>query len=212
MDHSYLAYDFFRITGAIPGFLWLRPKLIYENDAARRRIRGGALLIANHVGFLDPVNLMVSIWYRRHHFICLKEFFNGRFRHWLFTCFHCIPIDRDRFSFQSLREITEHLEAGKLVTMFPEGHITGGTTLSSFKSGMVLLAHRSRKPVIPVYVVPRKNAFQRLRVIVGEPLDIYTELGAHPSLTDVNRMAEMLHDKEKALQELQGGRTGGKLK
>ena len=31
----------------------------------------------NHDGFFDPIYLMFAIWYRRHRFICRKEFFDS---------------------------------------------------------------------------------------------------------------------------------------
>ncbi len=65
----WLPFDFVRITAA-PGLLWFRPKIIYENENAKKKIRGGALLISNHIGLFDPMYLMMAIWYRRHRFIC----------------------------------------------------------------------------------------------------------------------------------------------
>ena len=99
---KYLVYDFVKVTAALPGLLWLRPRWRYENKEARRRIRGGAVVIANHVGFFDPIYVMFAIWYRRHHFICGKEFFESKSR-WWFEHFLCIPVDRGNF-----KDIAEH--------------------------------------------------------------------------------------------------------
>ncbi len=121
----YLFYDFVRFTAAIPGIIWFRPKVVYETPEAKRCLKkGGALLIANHVGLFDPMFLMLGIWYRRHHFVCLKQFFEKPFRRALFKGFLCIPIDRENFNMSSFREVTSHLKAGQLVCRFPEGHIS----------------------------------------------------------------------------------------
>ena len=45
---SYFFYDFVKITAAIPGLIWFRPKRIYVNENAKKKIKGGALLISNH--------------------------------------------------------------------------------------------------------------------------------------------------------------------
>ena len=50
----YWFFDLTKTTAAIPGLLWLRPKWIYESPKAKERIRGGALLCANHQSLLDP--------------------------------------------------------------------------------------------------------------------------------------------------------------
>ena len=43
--------DFMRVSGALPGLLWLRPKIRYTTEKAKKRIRGGALVISNHTSF-----------------------------------------------------------------------------------------------------------------------------------------------------------------
>ena len=39
-----LLMDFVRLTGALPGLIWLRPKRRYTSKQAKKRIRGAALL------------------------------------------------------------------------------------------------------------------------------------------------------------------------
>ena len=195
-------FDFIRVTAAIPGLIWMRPKLIYQNEAARKWRRGGALMVSNHIGLLDPVCLMIGIWYRRHHFICLKEFFNGRVSGWFFRQFHCIPIDRENFSMDTLRLITEELKEGHLVTMFPEGHLNTDGSMSPFKSGMILLSMQSGRPIIPVYMKKREHWYSRLVIAVGEPINVSGELGARPSLSEINRMTKQLEDTESKLSDL----------
>lgn len=203
---NYIVYDFVRVT-ASPGLIVLRPKLVYENEAAKRFVKhgmkGGVLLISNHSGFFDPVHLMLSIWRRRHHFVCIKDFFEGNgFKRWLFTQFHCIPIDRDNFSMGSLRRITDELKAGKLVSMFPEGHVVNEGDLAPFKSGMVLMALQGNCPILPVYIKPREHFWSRLRVAVGEPVDLKALYGPRPSLKEIDEAANSLRDKENLLSTI----------
>ena len=204
---NYIVYDFVRVT-ASPGLIVLRPKLVYENEAAERFVKhgmkGGVLLISNHSGFFDPVHLMLSIWRRRHHFVCIKDFFEGNgFKRWLFTQFHCIPIDRDNFSMGSLRRITDELKAGKLVSMFPEGHINEETEgVAAFKSGMVLMAMRSGVPIVPVYVRRFEGFPRRLVMAVGEAIDIAELCGGRPTMSRIDEISALLHEKEDELREL----------
>ena len=210
LNRNYLLHDFIRVT-AMPGLLWFRPKRIYAEGADRRHIRGGAILIANHVGFFDPVYLMLAIWYRRHHFICMKEFFDNRFCKWLFTQFHCIPIDRENFSMASLRQITDELDAGHLISMYPEGRINTSEEIAPFKSGVALIAYKSKKPIIPVYIQPRKHWYSRLMIGIGETVDMTKELGAQPSLANINKVIADLEEAERSLIALveNAGKKGG---
>ena len=198
----YLAYDFIKITGALPGLLWFRPKILYENKEAKKKIRGGALLIANHRGFFDPVYLQVGIWYRRHRFVCLSEFLTGPYR-WLFRCFLCIPVDKKNFNFDSFRQIVDHLQKEELVVIFPEGQVNDGSgVMAQFKSGMVLMACRSGKPIVPVYIRHKTRWYQRLVLAVGEPVDVRGQYGAMPSLPQMEEIAARLRQKEEYLENM----------
>lgn len=198
----YLVYDFVKVTAALPGLVWLRPKWIYESEKAKRRIRGGALVVSNHYGFSDPVEVMFAIWYRRHHFICGKEFFETRAR-WWFKSFLCIPIDRANVSFSSIRTITDELAAGSLVTIFPEGHISGESgDMEAFKPGMVLMALKGGAPIVPVYVKPRKRFFERARLVIGEPVDLAEICGPRPTMAEIESVARLVREREEKLKTL----------
>lgn len=204
LKNNYLVYDFVRVT-AMPGLLWFRPKCILADGAARIPRRDGAIIIANHSGHFDPVYLMIAIWYRRHHFICMKDFFNGRFRKWLFTQFHCIPIDRENFSMASLRQITDELDAGHLISMYPEGRINTSSQIAPFKSGVALIAYKSGKPIIPVYIQPRRHWYSRLVIGIGATVNVAEVLGAQPSLANISKVIAELEERERDLAALVEG-------
>lgn len=201
---KYFVYDFVWIGGALPGLIWFRPKIIREGSRSREALRGGALLVSNHIGFFDPIYLMFGVPTRRHHFICSKELSEHRIGPWLRRCL-CIPIDRENFTADSFREITSHLSAGELVTMFPEGRINtdgGEGGVAAFKSGMILMALRARTPIIPVYLRPKTHWWQRLVVVIGEPFDVAERYGARPTFSQIDAAAEELHRKEEELSTL----------
>ncbi len=200
---EYLFYDFVKITAGLPGMIWFRPKVFYENEKAKQKIKGGALLIANHRGYLDPISLQFCIWYRRHNFVCLNTFFQHPVSAWLFKRFHCIPVDRENFSMATLREIVNRLKEEKLVTMFPEGHmVIEGNKTDSFKSGMVLMSAMSKKPIIPVYLAPRKHFYSRIYMVLGEPVHIADAYGAMPNLLQMEEITQKLHEHEERLHKI----------
>lgn len=202
---SYLFYDFVKITAALPGLVAFRPKLYYPTSAAKKHLRSGALLIGNHNGFFDPVYMQFAVWYRRHHFICNKDFFEGPHR-FFFRRFLCIPIDRDNFNINSFREIVSHLKRKEIVSMFPQGAILDD--LGSFKSGMILMALQSGVPIVPVYIHPRRHWYQRLRMAIGEPVIVGDPSGGRPSLSQINQISAHLEQVEAQLKLLcEKGRT-----
>lgn len=196
-----LFYDFTKLTAFIPGLIWLRPKYIYESDAAKKKLCGGALVIANHSTFLDPVYLMAAVWYRRHSFVCLKQFFEGG-AGWLFKLFGCIPVDTESFGFNSFRQIVEKLKAGEVVSLFPEGHVSQDGDVKAFKSGVVLMAFQGKAPILPVYIKPPKHFYNRLTVVIGERVDLTELYGEKPGFSQIQQAAESLKEKEEALKAL----------
>ncbi len=194
--------DFIRVTGAVPTLLWLRPKKKYASQRAKEKIRGGALIIANHTDFLDPIYLMAAVWYRRHHFISSEEIMDSRAGGFLRAC-GCIKIDRNNVTINTLREITDRLKNGEVVSMFPQGRISAGKDEDAkFKSGMVLMAIRSGAPIVPIYVKPKKSFWSRLNVVIGEPVSVTELYGERPGFAEIDAAAKLLYEREKELKGL----------
>ncbi len=206
ISFKYLFFDFVRFTAA-PGLLLYRPKIVYisEKAKANKKMKGGNLIISNHITMVDPMFLMLGLWRRRHHFIATKELFASKFKHWLFTKgFLCIELDRDNFSMQTFKEITNHLQDGEIVTMFPEGKVnTDNQGINDFKGGAVMMAMRAGQPIIPVYIRRRKHWYSRLIIGMGEPIDP-KEFQSGPILTkeDIEKASKYLYEQEKQLEDL----------
>ena len=193
---------FIKVTGAIPSLLWLRPKRIYASEKAREKIKGGALIIANHSDFVDPVYLMTVLWYRQHHFICSEEIMDSKAGGFLRAC-GCIRIDRKNVTINTMRDITDRLKQGQVVSLFPQGRISVGEDEGAkFKSGMTLMAIRSGAPIIPVYVKPRKSFFGRLKVVIGEKVSVTELYGERPTFAEIDAATRLLYEREKQLKEL----------
>ena len=199
---NYLFYDFVKVTAAIPGLLWFRPKRVYVSDAAKKKIKGGALLVSNHSGDIDPIILMFAIWYRRHHFIATTDLFNTKLKRFMFERFHCIEIDKENVSVKAFRDIVECMQKDKLVAIFPEGYLTRNEEIQKFKSGAVLMAVTAKKPIVPVYIKKRKSLFNRQCVVIGEPINPIEMCGKMPSLSDMDKISELLREKEKELKQI----------
>jgi 1-acyl-sn-glycerol-3-phosphate acyltransferase len=197
-----IVLDFVRITAA-PGLLWFRPKHIYENEAAKKKIKGAAIVIMNHVGMIDPMYLMLAIWYRRHRFVCKADLMKSKLGGFWLRLFRCIPIDRENASFNSMRQIVDVLKEGNLVSMFPEGQVNLGSEMpAAFKSGMILMSVQSGAPIIPVYIKPRKHAYERIIAVIGEPFSVTEKYGPRPKFSQIDEAAQYLREKEIKLMEL----------
>ena len=152
LSFKYLPTDFIRVTGVLPGLLWLRPKYVYENENAKKKIKGAAIAIANHSTFYDPVYISFALWYRRHRFVVKKEIYDSK-AHTLLKWGRCIPIDPENAGLDSVKAVTAALKEGELVTMFPEGQVSHSQTdFKQFKSGVVLMAFKGKAPIVPIFI------------------------------------------------------------
>lgn len=198
---SNFLYDFVKITGALPALCWLRPKKYYPYG--KPSLKGSLLISANHRSLTDPITLLVSFPTRRLNCLATKDLYSSKFMENFFNKMHCIKVDKDNFSLASFHQVVERLKEGKAVAIFPEGQVntTGGDSLLTFKSGAVLMAHKSNAPILPVYIAERKKWYQRQRIVIGERIDIKSLVGKVPSVEELNKASEMLRDKEIELRE-----------
>ena len=192
-------YDFVKVTGFLPTLLWIRPKVIRRSGKCPR---GGVLISSNHPTFLDPIILLASIRERRLHSMATTDLFSSRFKAFMFTRMHCIPVDKNNFSMTTFHEVVDRLKNGKAVVVFPEGQVNrdGGQEIRAFKSGVILMAHRANAPVLPVYIVRREKWYKPQYVITGEPFDVRAAIGLIPTMEQVDKVCEILREKELELK------------
>lgn len=193
-------YDFVKITACIPSLVWLRPKRIFPYG--KPNMKGPLLVLANHPSLSDPITMLCSFPSRRLHSLATKDLFSNKFLTYFFKKMHCIEVDKQNFSMASFHEVVSRLKDGKAIMIFPEGSVKGENdeAVRSFKSGVVLMAHKGNAPIIPVYIAPTTRWYQRQHVVIGQPIDISGMLGAIPSVETMTRVSEYLYEKELALR------------
>lgn len=135
---------------------WLLTHSVYrvkKIDIDKIPAEGPALVVCNHVSFFDPP-ILLGVLPRPARFIMWYGFYDlpivGRLFKWLKT----IPIgnSRERADLVPLAydKIAEELEAGQLVVIFPEGHITKTGEMNKFQPGIEKILKRTPVPVVPI--------------------------------------------------------------
>ena len=203
--YRYLAFDIVKVLTGIPTLLIFRSKIIYENDKARKIVRGGGIIATNHKGFIDPVKIFTVFFYRRIHCLARKEIYDhSALMRLILRMGQCIVVDTenpaDTSYFTKIREVTADK---RLVAIYPEGHIVkDGEDMLEFKLGTALLAASCKVPIIPVYIAPRKNIFHMMRAAVGEPIYPYSEDGRMLPMAELQKITSDLTVKIRELREL----------
>ena len=199
---NHFLYDFAKITGALPSLIFVRPKVILCGKNATNNVKGGALIVSNHVTYYDPIIIFCAFWRRRVYIMATKELYNTKLSSFYFRQMHCIPVDRDNFSMSSFRDVTDRLNKKKLIAIFPEGQVNRDTSpLLSFKTGAVIMAHKAGANIIPMYIVKREKWYKRQVIMVGEPINVREVAGEKATMADLQKASEYVKKKELELAE-----------
>ncbi|MCL4782760.1 MAG: MFS transporter [Bryobacterales bacterium] len=112
---------------------------------------GAALLVANHVSFVDGF-LIGACLPRLARFLIMDTWYN-RFRLVLKPIGAIpVPLGGRRAVLESIASARRALEAGELVCIFPEGSITRTGNMQRFQRGMEKIVEGLNVPVIPVHL------------------------------------------------------------
>jgi 1-acyl-sn-glycerol-3-phosphate acyltransferase len=119
--------------------------------------RGAAVLVCNHVSFMDPVLLMAASS-RPVYFLMDHQIFRMRLLGWLFRLAKAIPVaphaqDPDAYeaAFEAAAQV---LRTGDLLAIFPEGGLTPDGELQPFKGGIMKILENAGRDGLQVPVVP----------------------------------------------------------
>ncbi|WP_326594701.1 lysophospholipid acyltransferase family protein [Streptomyces sp. NBC_01803] len=113
--------------------------------------RGGAVLVSNHIGYLDFVfaGFACRPAKRLVRFMAKESVFRHRVSGPLMRAMKHIPVDRAA-GMQAFEPAVRALRSGEIVGVFPEGTISESFTLDKFKTGAVRMAQQAGVPVLPV--------------------------------------------------------------
>ncbi|MHC4213388.1 MAG: AMP-binding protein, partial [Planctomycetota bacterium] len=115
---------------------------------------GGALLICNHVSWVD--GLLLNATQQRHiRFLVYRDYYNKWPLRWLFKLGKYVPIsaeDSPKQLIRAFRKARAALDAGELVCVFAEGAMTRTGVMLGFRGGFERIVKDSDYPIIPIYL------------------------------------------------------------
>ena len=149
------------IYGLVPEFLlrfiaWVLIHFFYRLQA--RGVEhipheGAALIVCNHVSFVDPVILM-AVSPRPIRFVMDHRIFRTPIISFIFRHGRAIPIapakEDAAMMERAFEEVSAALREGELVGIFPEGRITDNGEICPFRPGVTRILERDPVPVIPL--------------------------------------------------------------
>jgi len=155
----------FYIFMLVPEYLlrfvaWVLSRFVYRFDIQGQEHipeEGAAVLVCNHVSFIDAVLLMAASP-RPIRFIMDHRIFRVPVLGWLFRLAKAIPIapqKEDPAAYeQAFADAVQVLREGDLLAIFPEGAITRDGSLQPFKGGVMKIIEAARAEGMEPPVVP----------------------------------------------------------
>jgi 1-acyl-sn-glycerol-3-phosphate acyltransferase len=175
--------------------IWLLSHSMYRVEhrgLAQIPDEGAALLVCNHVSFVDAL-LIGGAVRRPIRFVMYYKIYNLPVLNFIFRTAGTVPIagrNEDLLIYDAaFKKIAQYLQDGELVCLFPEGKLTTDGELNEFKVGVETVLAKSPVPVIPMALQglwgsffsrdPGKGLFRRLwsrvTLVAGPPLAANTD-------------------------------------
>ena len=112
--------------------------------------QGGALLVANHITWIDAF-LLSLLSERQIRFVIDDEFLKFKAIAWFIRMVDAVPISRTRGR-DAIKVTANAVADGHIVCLFPEGQLSRSGLMTELQRGIELIVRQSKSPVIPVYL------------------------------------------------------------
>ena len=136
--------------------IWLLGHAMYRvehRDLQRIPDEGAALLVCNHVSYVDAL-LMAGAVRRPIRFVMYYKIYRLPVLHFIFRTAGAIPIagrGEDEATYErAFARVAQYLAEGELVCIFPEGKLSTDGEIDAFKGGINRILDETPVPVIPL--------------------------------------------------------------
>jgi acyl-[acyl-carrier-protein]-phospholipid O-acyltransferase/long-chain-fatty-acid--[acyl-carrier-protein] ligase len=182
-----------QMTKAIARCVYALFYRIHLHHPERVPSQGGAVLVANHISWLDGV-LMMSMTTRLVRSMVYAGNFRSRIMQVAARRWEAIMVEPGpKAILRSLKAARQAALDGHVVGIFPEGGISRSGTMLGFRAGFVKIVEGTDVPVVPIYFdglwgsifsfegrkffwkIPRRWPF-RIDIYFGEPLRHVTDV------------------------------------
>lgn len=171
----FLARFFIKLSGIIPYWILVTPRVYYQSKKAKREcknLKGGAIIISNHTSIFDYYVFMFK--HLRHviHTMVAEVVYNHKSLAHLCRILENIKIDRnDPGNVKAYNQAKQYLEKNKTILIFPEGHLEENIgVIDDIKPSAITLAFETNKPIIPYFIKGNYGLFKRAKYIGGEKI------------------------------------------
>lgn len=126
--------------------LFIKHKIVKENF---KKIKGGCLIISNHLSFQDIKLLEKVIFPRRSFYVSSIDEFVGK--EWIMRHLGCIPKKVHYQDMALVRNLIRLLKKGNIVTIYPEATYSFAGSTNKFDQSLGKLAKLANVPIVVIH-------------------------------------------------------------
>jgi CMP/dCMP kinase len=170
-----LVYRFFRFLAEVILRIFYKFKVYGLENV----VKGGAIITANHVSFLDPPIIAASLE-EEIHFLAKESLFKIPFFKTLIKILNTHPISEKESNIHTIRNVKHYLKQGKKILIFPEGTRAHEEKIGKLLPGAGFIINLTKSTIIPTYIhgascVWKRNKkfpklFGKISCVFGKPI------------------------------------------
>ncbi len=167
-------YRFIQAVLFIVYKIFFRFRFVGSKQVPRENDARGVILAPNHVSYLDPPLLGISLR-RRVTYLAKAYLFDHFFVGFVLRSIGAYAIKSESGNdFRSVRDLVRLLKSGYCVVVFPEGTRSPNGDFQDPESGIGFLAMKSGAWIVPVYIAGSYAAFPKgAKNFKCRPIEVY---------------------------------------
>lgn len=184
-----LFVGFVKLTGLLPAWLFLKPR-VHLAPGAKRKLPKNCILVSNHISLMDFVLCLLVFPCRTIRFLIAEVLYNKNKVLGLFlNLIGGIRVDRDAKSFDFVSHALEVLDKGGIVGVFPQGRLPLKGMHFPFTVSTAFIALHTQAPIVPVYTDGNYGITKRANLVIGTP--IYLQEFVKEGLSESEQLAHL---------------------
>lgn len=165
---------------------------------------GAALICPNHASGWDPIIVGLNMPRNSNLAVMAKDqLFRIPVVGWFIGKLGAFPVKRGGNDLTAMKTAIKSLQEGKRLLIFPEGTRVEHQGDTDAKAGAVVIAARTKSPLIPVYCGPKHKFLRKNTLVFGEPYHPVFA-GRRPTAEESQHAADELLRRIYALEEVNG--------
>lgn len=197
-----LCMGFVKLTGVLPAWLLLKPR-VHLAPGAKRRLPKNCILVSNHISLMDFVLCILVFPLRTVRFLIAEVLYNrSKLLAVFLRAIGGIRVERDKMTFDFVSDALEVLDKGGAIGVFPQARLPLKGQQFPFTVSTAFIALKTSAPIIPVYTDGNYGITKRANLVIGEPLQLadYCQEGLSEN-DQLDHLTKLLEAKVYALKE-----------